>query len=104
VYPLGTTCGVGDDDCNVSGEVDIVNHHDFYDRLTSCVDETDGPIVRVDCSNVRFMDGAGLRRVQDAARYAGQRGRRLILVRPSPAVTRIVRAAGMTHLLETSYE
>ena len=52
--------------------------------------------VVVDLSSVTFMDSSGIRVIVEAHRAAVAAGRRLVLNRPSPSVTRIIELSGLS--------
>jgi anti-sigma B factor antagonist len=55
--------------------------------------------IELDLSGLRFCDAAGLRVFVDAQRDCAERGRLLVPIDPGPAVTRVLRLAGLERLL-----
>ncbi len=78
------------------GEIDAHTEAQVRDELTRAPDSGD---VRVDLSGVTFIDSSGLRVVLQTHQNLLQEGRRLVLVAPSTAVSRLIVVAGLvSHL------
>jgi anti-anti-sigma factor len=69
------------------GELDLA----AAPQLESVLVGLDGD-VELDCSRLDFIDAAGLRTFQNAHAACTARGCKLVLVDPSPAVDRLMRA------------
>jgi anti-anti-sigma factor len=80
-----------------SGEFDVATCGALAEALAvACAARVD---VVVDLTGVTFMDGAGLRQVEQAAKAQQLAGRSLRVANPRRAVVRLLHAAGATHLL-----
>jgi anti-anti-sigma factor len=77
----------------VRGEVDLLTRDSFQRTLDRGL-ETDGDLV-LDLSELRFIDGAGLRGLARTADRLDQQGRRLSLDRPSPHLRRLLTLVGL---------
>ena len=74
------------------GEIDAHTEAQVRDELTCAPDSGD---VRIDFSGVTFIDSSGLRVVLQIHQKLLGEGRRLVLVAPSTAVTRLIVVAGL---------
>lgn len=74
------------------GEIDAYTEARARDALTSASDSGD---LRVDVSQVSFIDSSGLRVVIEVHQKLTREGRRLVLVDPTPSVTRLIKIAGL---------
>jgi anti-anti-sigma factor len=70
-------------------------------RYVSDVIDRQDRLVSVDLHGVAFCDACGLGALIRIAAHAERAGRRLELIRPSSALTRIMRITGVDHLLVT---
>ena len=78
------------------GEIDAYTEALARDALKFASDSGD---LRVDFSRVTFIDSSGLRVVLEVHQKLSREGRRLVLVDPTPSVTRLIRVAGLvSHL------
>lgn len=91
VVCLGPTTEV-----RVRGEIDIATNPTFDAALASA-GEAGVTLLEMDLSGVTFMGSSGLAALLRAQRLLRERGARLVLVRPSRAVTDLLE---MTKLLE----
>ena len=80
----------------VRGEIDIATNPSFYAALASAA-EAGATVLEMDLSGVTFMGSSGLAALLRAQRLLRERGARLVLVRPSRAVTDLLE---MTKLLD----
>ena len=81
----------------LTGEIDLANAADVEAELRR-VEATDAELILVDLSGVSFIDSTGLKvLIGTAARTRDTC--RLLLERPSPAVLRLLRIAGVADLL-----
>jgi anti-sigma B factor antagonist len=82
----------------ISGELD----NSSAPRLISMVHEIAGPPVHrveLDCKGVTFLDSAGVRALIVTRNAAAQMGIDVVLVQPSPPVTRVIEMTGLVGLL-----
>ena len=94
-----TRCAFSDSDggLHVSGEIDAHSAPQLGDELARRLGADD---LRVDMSEVAFMDSSGLRVLIDTHRRAEAAGGRLVLEHPSSAVSRIIEISGLAdHLV-----
>ena len=81
----------------LAGELDLASAGDVEAELRR-VEATDAEVILVDLFGVSFIDSTGIKVLVTAS--ARERGRnRLLLDRPSPAVLRVLRMAGVADLL-----
>ncbi|HEV2775150.1 MAG TPA: STAS domain-containing protein [Solirubrobacteraceae bacterium] len=81
----------------LAGELDLASAGDVEAELRR-VEATDAEVILVDLAGVSFIDSTGIKVLVTAS--ARERGRnRLLLDRPSPAVLRVLRMAGVADLL-----
>ncbi len=81
-----------DDRLVVAGEIDANTAPELASQLDPLPGEGD---IRVDVSGVEFMDSSGLRVLIDAHQRAEHADRRLLVVRPSAAVSRVIEITGL---------
>lgn len=86
----------------VSGEVDSSTVATLASFLTPLPGESRE--VKVDMSEVAFMDSSGLRALIDAHREAEQSLRRLMITNPSSVVLRLIDLSGLQDVLHVSQE
>jgi len=75
----------------VSGELDLAT----VPLLTVALAEVDDGDIELDCSGLSFIDATGLRAFQIAHEACARRGCKLVLVDPSPALSRLVQMVGL---------
>jgi anti-sigma B factor antagonist len=83
---------------HVTGELDISS----APRLITALHEAAQPPVRridLDCRGVSFLDSTGLRALLVARNEATRMGVDLVLVDPSPSVSRVIQMTGLASLL-----
>jgi anti-sigma B factor antagonist len=78
----------------LSGELDLATSAILMDAVSAAT-AGDGPI-RLDLSDVMFIDSSGIRSLLLLSEALGKRGN-LILVRPSESVERTLRLVGLDH-------
>ena len=83
----------------VSGEIDISAKSLFQERLDDVIDAHDDDVV-VDLAEVSFIDSTGLFVLSQARQRLETAGRKLMIARPSRAVTRVLELAGLVALFE----
>ena len=76
------------------GELDLVTAPTLADAISS-LERLQPPRVLIDFTGITFIDVAGLRVLLDAARRARARGGELVLRRPSPPISRILRITAL---------
>jgi len=77
------------------GELDMVGVGLFLDTLA----QIDGD-VDVDCSELEFIDAAGLRALLDARNRCASRGAQLVVVNPRPFLLRLLKIVELDTLLD----
>ncbi len=82
----------------VRGDLDLATVDRVVRYVSDVIDRHDGP-VSADLRGVAFCDACGLSALIRIAAYAERAGRRLELIRPSRALTRIMRITGVDRLL-----
>lgn len=80
------------------GDLDLATVDRVVRYVSDVIDRHDGP-VSADLRGVAFCDACGLGALIRIAAYAERAGRRLELLRPSRALTRIMRITGVDELL-----
>jgi anti-sigma B factor antagonist len=80
------------------GELDLATVDLVVRFVSDVIDRHDGPVI-ADLRGVAFCDACGLGALIRIAAYAERAGRRLELLRPSRALTRIMRITGVDQLL-----
>lgn len=97
-FAVGT---VDDGSIRVRGELDLSNARLLQDHLDAAIECEAGDLL-VDLFDVTFIDSSGLHVLLDTDRQLRVVGRRrLRLVTPSPAVTRLLDLAGLTEHFAT---
>ena len=81
----------------VRGEIDMAAAPVFRERLTGVI-ESNGDDVVVDLADVSFMDSSGLVVLVEAHQKLETASRKLLIARPSPAVTRVLEVTGLDRL------
>ena len=78
------------------GEIDAHTAGQVRDTVLLVPEDAD---VRLDMSQVSFIDSSGLRVILEANQAIERNGRRLVLIAPSRPVTRVIEVAGLvSHL------
>jgi len=80
------------------GELDVATVDRVVRDVSEVIDRHDGPVT-VDLHGLAFCDACGLGALIRLAAYAEQAGRSLALIRPSRALTRIMRITGVDQVL-----
>lgn len=83
----------------VAGEIDANTATELAARLDPLPGSGD---LHLDMSAVEFMDSSGLRVLIDAHQRAEQEGRRLVIVRQSTPVHRVIQITGLDDHLHVS--
>ena len=82
---------------SLTGEIDLANAADVEHELRR-IEATDADVILVDLAGVSFVDSTAIKvLIAAAARSRGDN--RLVLMRPTPAVLRVLRIAGVADLL-----
>lgn len=89
---------VGDDCLALVGEIDAHTVHVVSEALLPLPIIGD---VRLDLDGVTFIDSSGIRVILDVHRQMAADGRRLVLLRPSASVIRLLGITGLTGHLYT---
>jgi anti-anti-sigma factor len=82
----------------IRGELDLATADRTAHYVTDVIDHHDGP-VRADLSGLAFCDACGLGALIRISAHADVAGRRFELTRPSAAVARVMRLAGVAEWL-----
>ena len=82
---------------DLTGEIDLANAALVEDELRR-IEATDAAVILVDLGGISFIDSTGIKVLITAA-LRSQQTSRLLLERPSPAVLRVLRIAGVAELL-----
>jgi anti-sigma B factor antagonist len=82
----------------LSGEADLISAGRLSELLTAQL-AAGVPELRIDVSGLRFADSATVRALVLAARTLRERQGSLILIRPQPAVARVLELMGATQML-----
>ena len=77
------------------GELDLAG----VPRLTTVLASLDGNL-ELDCSQLSFIDAAGLRALQDAHHARAARGATLVITNPSRLLLRLIGLLGLDTVLE----
>jgi anti-anti-sigma factor len=83
---------------SMRGDLDLATVDRVVRYVSDVIDRHDGP-VSADLAGVAFCDACGLGALIRIAAYAERAGRRLEMISPSPALTRVMRITGVDHLL-----
>ncbi|MGO9875800.1 MAG: STAS domain-containing protein [Acidimicrobiia bacterium] len=80
--------------CKAIGDIDAATSTAFGVLLRETIDNSDEPLVSVDCSGVTFMDPDGYHVLIHATRYAARRGHTLVIRNMSPTCAKLIRLSG----------
>jgi len=86
---------------SVDGELDLGTAEQLQETLTTAIAEAAGPIV-LDLTDLRFCDSAGLAVLVKAHNTLSDQGRRLVLARPTTAVSRVLELSGLDQVIATA--
>jgi len=89
--------------CRAIGDIDAATGAVFGVLVRETIDNSEGPLVTVDCAGVTFMDPAGYHALVDAARYAARRGRTLVIRNMSSPCARLIGLYGWDRELRVEY-
>ncbi|MDT0330190.1 STAS domain-containing protein [Nocardiopsis lambiniae] len=84
----------------VSGEIDLATAPAMRDRLADAARDEDCECLVVDLADVVFLDASGVGALVAVRRILAERGSRMVLARPRPAVVRVLRILGMDRVFE----
>jgi len=99
--PIELSCQISADGralIALRGDLDIATVDRVVRYACDVIDHHDGP-VGADLRGVAFCDACGLGALIRVAAHAERLGRQLELIRPSRALTKIMRITGVDHLL-----
>ena len=82
------------------GEIDHHSAVSIRQELDACICRSRPSVLRMDLSGVNFMDSSGLGLIMGRCALMQRMGGELILCRPTAAVLRMVRMAGMERLVK----
>jgi anti-anti-sigma factor len=98
-FEIATEEGEGQTRIALAGELDIASAPQFEEGLESV--EANAPDVLIlDLRKVEFIDSTGLRAVIAADERARSAGRRLVIIRGTPAVERVFSVTQLDQRLE----
>ena len=85
---------------HVQGDVDLITAPEFREcmRSTASSNIHNGNVM-VDLSELEYIDGGGLRVLEEGRELCQQRGRALVLVAPPPHIKRILEMVNLTDRL-----
>ncbi|MFC7530587.1 STAS domain-containing protein [Actinoplanes sp. GCM10030250] len=83
-------------DATITGELDLAEADSIRDSLVSAARGMSGPYLRVDLSQVSFMDSYALGALVSARNTAASVGVTLTLVDPSPPVRKAIEVTGLS--------
>jgi anti-anti-sigma factor len=75
----------------VLGEIDIANAPAYFAELHDAIDDSEGPLVVADCSELTLMGSAAYHVLVDATAYAVRRDRTLVIRNLSPKCASVMR-------------
>jgi anti-anti-sigma factor len=78
----------------IRGELDLATADRTFRYVSGVIDRYDG-LVSADLSGLAFCDACGLGALIRIASYAERAGRRIEFIRPSRALTRLMRITGL---------
>jgi anti-anti-sigma factor len=85
---------------HVRGEVDLITAPEFRECMRStATSNTHNGYVMVDLSELEYIDGGGVRVLEEGLELCQQRGRALVLVAPPPHIERILEIVNLTDRL-----
>jgi anti-anti-sigma factor len=85
------------------GELDLAHVYNFERELHS-VERAEPRCIVIDLRGLDFIDSLGVRGLLAARRRAGRARRRLLVVRGSPAIQRVLTLVGLEDAFETVSE
>jgi anti-anti-sigma factor len=91
--------GTGSVVLTVAGEVDLSTAGALTDAVNTAVQSPDAQTVRVDLSEVSFMDSTGLSALVSGRKLADQHGVRLEIANPQPHLLKVIRITGLAEVL-----
>lgn len=86
----------------VSGEVDLGTAPSLEEAVTTAVETAGARAVRIDLTDVSFMDSTGLRVLLSGRQAAEQRGIAFSVANPRPHLLKVMRVTGIDGLLGLS--
>lgn len=91
------------DRIEIYGQLDFAHADRIRESLLAVVNARRGTgRLLVDCSNLTFIDGAGLRALTAASRAAGAAGLHFAVINPSPALRFLLDLLGLSDSLTSS--
>ena len=86
----------------VSGEVDLGTAPGLEEAVTAAVASAGAQAVRIDLTDVSFMDSTGLRVLLSGRQAAQERGIAFSVANPRPHLLKVMRVTGIDGLLGLS--
>lgn len=86
----------------VAGEVDLGTAPSLEEAVTTAVSTAGAHAVRIDLTEVSFMDSTGLRVLLTGRQAAEQRGIAFTVANPQPHLLKVMRVTGIDGLLGLS--
>ena len=87
----------------VRGELDMASAAQLG-RAIEAQECGDSGVICIDVTELRFMDVSGVRTLLNAARRAGRKGRRLVVLNPQPSIQRLFSLTAVDQTLEVRFE
>lgn len=85
---------------HLQGDVDLITAPEFRECMRSTASRNiHNGYVMVDLSELEYIDGGGLRVLEEGRELCQQRGRALVLVAPPPHIKRILEMVNLTDRL-----
>ena len=82
---------------HLSGELDLASAPTLLAALEASI--AHGGTIRLDLTELTFMDSTGINAVLRAIHQLGERGR-LVMLHPTPAVRRVIEICGLDEMIE----
>jgi anti-anti-sigma factor len=99
-FRLGVRTAEGEAVLWVSGELDSGTCGELLETFRRVLSEHPGATIRLDLSELRFVDSAGTRTVIQIEREAGERNIELEVIAPAGEATELLRTAGVIEHLQ----
>lgn len=74
----------------VLGELDSQSAPRVRQRLRAAINRSTAPVIKLDVAGVEFIDVRGIREILEARSLLEERGSRMVISRPSHAVSRLL--------------
>lgn len=88
----------------LSGELDGFNRTELSEELEKLIQETETVSIRLELSNLSFIDSIGLGLIAKTAKKLQLDNRKLILLNPPAHINRLIQSSGILKFLRDSLE